>query len=165
MFQNVLDRRIKFPHDLDKDAANLIDRLLDYIPENRLGMKSSNPFEGYNEIKQHPFFSDVDWAGVESRSLKPPCFDLFTGTNTDSDESSKRDDSNNKKKQGAPADEDLRNTLDHCCQHRANDFGKKHWEGEVRVRRKIFLQRRRHMVLLQDGRVILLSRGHIKSEY
>lgn len=102
-------------------------------------MKSNNPFEGYLEIRQHPFFADVDWTSVESRSMRPPCFDLFTGTNTDSDESSKRDDSNNKKKPGALMDEDLRSILDACCQHRANEFGKKHWEGEVRVRRKIFL--------------------------
>jgi hypothetical protein len=25
---------------------------MDYVPENRLGMKSNNPFEGYDEIKK-----------------------------------------------------------------------------------------------------------------
>ena len=61
VFQKVLDRRLKFPKDLDKDAVNLIDRLLDYIPENRIGMKSKNPFDAYSEIKDHPYFSDIEW--------------------------------------------------------------------------------------------------------
>ena len=61
VFQKVLDRRLKFPMDLDKDAVNLIDRLLDYIPENRIGMKSKNPFDAYSEIKDHPYFSDIEW--------------------------------------------------------------------------------------------------------
>jgi len=60
-----LDRQIKFPHELDTHAIDLINKLLDYAPENRLGMKSNNPFEGYNEIKNHPFFSDVDFSGIE----------------------------------------------------------------------------------------------------
>jgi hypothetical protein len=90
----------------------LINKLLDYAPENRLGMKSNNPLEGYNEIKNHPFFADVDFVGIESRTLRLQCFDLFS-TNTDSDESSnKRDDSG--KKRVAHGDE-LKFIVDACC--------------------------------------------------
>jgi hypothetical protein len=130
---------------MDSNAVDIINKLLDYIPENRLGMKSNNPFEGYNEIKNHPFFADVDFQAIESRTLRLQYFDLFS-THTDSDESSnKRDDSG--KKRGAH-DDDLRNIVDACCQQRASQMAKVHWQGEVRVRRKLFLQRRRHMILL-----------------
>ena len=61
VFQKVLERKFKIPLDLDKDAANLIDRLLDYNPENRIGMKQKNPLDAYSEIKEHPYFSDIDW--------------------------------------------------------------------------------------------------------
>jgi hypothetical protein len=83
-------------------------------PENRLGMKSNNPFEGYQEIKKHPFFADIDFNAIEGRSVRPPCFDLFS-TFTDSDESSKRDDSS--KKRGLQSQDDyLKNIVDACCQ-------------------------------------------------
>jgi hypothetical protein len=82
-------------------------------PENRLGMKSNNPFEGYQEIKKHPFFADIDFNAIEERLVKPPCFDLFS-TFTDSDESSKRDDSS--KKRGIHSQDDyLKNIVDPCC--------------------------------------------------
>lgn len=61
VFQKVMDRKFKMPLDIDKDAANLIDRLLDFIPENRIGMKSKNPFDAYSEIKEHPYFSEIEW--------------------------------------------------------------------------------------------------------
>jgi hypothetical protein len=104
---------LKFPNEIDSHAVDLINKLMDYVPENRLGMKSNNPFEGYDEIKKHPFFADVDFSGIEARTLRLQCFDLFS-THTDSDESStnKRDDSG--KKRGAQEDE-LKNIVDACC--------------------------------------------------
>ena len=86
---------------------------MDYAPENRLGMKSNNPFEGYDEIKKHPFFTDVVFSGIESRTLILQCFDLFS-THTDSDESStnKRDDSGKKR---VAHDDELKNIVDACC--------------------------------------------------
>lgn len=57
----MLDRKIKYPHDLDKDAKNLIDRLLDYVPENRIGMRADL---GFDEIKMHPFFADIDFEAL-----------------------------------------------------------------------------------------------------
>jgi hypothetical protein len=77
---------------MDKDAKDLIDKLLQYIPEQRIGMRGFE-FEGYQEIKSHSFFADIDFNALEMRTIKVPCFDLFSQT-SDSDESStKRDDS------------------------------------------------------------------------
>jgi serine/threonine protein kinase len=39
VFQNVIERKISFPHYMDKDAKDLIEKLLDLTPDNRLGMK------------------------------------------------------------------------------------------------------------------------------
>jgi len=81
--------------------------------------------------------------------MKLPCtMDIFS-THSDSDESSnKREDSAKRKSHQASQDKfDIKSLLDQCCQHRAAEFGKKHWEEEVRVRRKIILTRRRHMIL------------------
>ncbi len=37
VFQNILERRLRFPGSMDADARDLIDKLLDYNPEKRLG--------------------------------------------------------------------------------------------------------------------------------
>jgi serine/threonine protein kinase len=152
---------------MDKDATDLIDKLLDYAPENRIGMKSKNPFDGYSEIKEHPFFSDIDFSQIESRTMKLPCcIDLFS-THSDSDESSnKRDISSERRNAIATNSADkLRNILDPCCKHRAYEFGKIHYDEEVRVKRKLILTRRRHMVLFVNGKLLLLRHGHIRTEY
>ena len=49
--------------------------------------------------------------------------------------------------------------------HRARGFVKKHWEGEIKLRRKIFLFKRRYMLVFEDGTLLILRHGHIKSEY
>jgi serine/threonine protein kinase len=53
---------------MSQDAVNLIVNLLNRNPSNRLG---AGP-EGAAEIKQHPFFSSLDWSAVENRQLPVP---------------------------------------------------------------------------------------------
>ena len=98
--------------------------------------------------------------------MKLPCtIDLFS-MHSDSDESSNKREDSAKRRVNYGIDRfDLKSLLDQCCQQRAGEFGKKHWEEEVRVRRKLILTRRRHMILFADGKVILLRRGHIRTEY
>ena len=119
----MLERNLKFPREVDSSAVDIINKLLDYVPENRLGMKSSNPFEGYEEIKKHPFFADVDFHAIEARTIKFPILDSIS-TNTDSDESSNRRDDSGKKK---GFEEDLKNIVDNCCKLRASFLAKVHW--------------------------------------
>jgi len=40
---------------MDKDAKDLIDKLLDYNPEKRLG------YNNFFQLKTHAFFSDIDF--------------------------------------------------------------------------------------------------------
>eukprot|EP01113_Clastostelium_recurvatum_P026688 TRINITY_DN3203_c0_g1_i1.p1 TRINITY_DN3203_c0_g1~~TRINITY_DN3203_c0_g1_i1.p1 ORF type:complete len:1543 (+),score=208.48 TRINITY_DN3203_c0_g1_i1:151-4779(+) len=64
-FQNILKRAIPWPEDpeISPDARDLIDKLLMLNPSERLG------HNGAEDIKQHPFFKDVNWATV--RTQKP----------------------------------------------------------------------------------------------
>lgn len=66
---------------MDPNARDLIDKLLDYNPENRLGMKvnlADNCANYYEEIKMHPFFSDIDFEALANKTLKIPCFDILS---------------------------------------------------------------------------------------
>jgi cGMP-dependent protein kinase 1 len=47
---------------------SLVHSLLDPNPSHRLGNRS----EGVREIQRHPFFGDIDWSAVASRSSAPP---------------------------------------------------------------------------------------------
>ena len=72
VFNNILDRRINFPHELESNARDLIDKLLDFNPENRIGLKS------YDEIKKHPYFKGVNWKHLGDKKIKVPCQDVLT---------------------------------------------------------------------------------------
>ena len=73
------------PRSLDKDARDLIDKLLEYTPENRIGM------QGYAEVKQHPYFKGIDFEKLHARKLPVPSKEVFNVSlktmGTESDES------------------------------------------------------------------------------
>ncbi|KAK9463629.1 uncharacterized protein V1516DRAFT_645170 [Lipomyces oligophaga] len=64
VFENILARRIAWPDvtedmpEVSGDAVDLINRLICTDPEKRLGARSAQ------EVKQHPFFSGIDWDNV-----------------------------------------------------------------------------------------------------
>jgi microtubule-associated serine/threonine kinase len=60
IFQNILERNIAWPPlgDLSPELMDLLDRLLEPDPERRLGHR------GAAEVKMHPWFCGVDWAGL-----------------------------------------------------------------------------------------------------
>ncbi|XP_074558723.1 phototropin-1A-like [Curcuma longa] len=66
-FANVLHKDLRFPGSISVSlpAKQLIYRLLHRDPRNRLGS-----CHGANEVKQHPFFSGINWALV--RCMNPP---------------------------------------------------------------------------------------------
>lgn len=68
IFQNIKDKKLKWPKVIDDTlsgpAKQLIMQFLDYDPSKRLGSK------GLAEIKQHPFFSNLDWENI--RNMTPP---------------------------------------------------------------------------------------------
>ena len=56
------------PQGLPSDALDLIVKLLNRDAKARLGAGPSDA----EEIKQHPFFADVNWDDVKGRKLKVP---------------------------------------------------------------------------------------------
>jgi serine/threonine protein kinase len=60
IFQNILERNIAWPPlgELSPELMDLLDRLLEPDPERRLGHR------GAAEVKMHPWFAGVDWAGL-----------------------------------------------------------------------------------------------------
>merc|ERR1712137_660481 len=58
IFQHILDRDIPWPavpEEMSEEAYDLINRLLEPNPSERLGAN------GVEEIKSHPFFADINW--------------------------------------------------------------------------------------------------------
>jgi len=66
VFNNILDRQLKFPKFLDSDAQDLIDKLLAYTPENRIGFRS------YEELKDHPFFIGIIFGDLSQKKVCVP---------------------------------------------------------------------------------------------
>ncbi len=61
-------KRIKFPDYVSAEAQDLITKLLDVNTQTRLGSGEN----GVNDIKSHPFFSDIQWDLLEQKHVEPP---------------------------------------------------------------------------------------------
>nr|AML76573.1 putative LOV domain-containing protein [Posidonia australis] len=70
-FTNILEKGLTFPGSIPVSLASrqLIHGLLQKDPNNRLGSTS-----GANEIKQHPFFQEINWPLI--RCMMPPQLDV-----------------------------------------------------------------------------------------
>lgn len=96
IYRKVLFGKIPWPHNMDPDAKDLIQKLLQQDPNKRLGcsiksdasrnntrldeiqetkrsitslMKFST---GYNQIMRHKFFKGIDWDQIRLRQMSPP---------------------------------------------------------------------------------------------
>lgn len=68
IYQKILAGRISFPRYFDKDAKDLIRKLLVADVTKRLG----NLKGGVEEIKQHKWFDKIDWAKLYNREMRVP---------------------------------------------------------------------------------------------
>ncbi|EPY49778.1 AGC/AKT protein kinase Gad8 [Schizosaccharomyces cryophilus OY26] len=66
MYRKILQDTLRFPDNIDKDGRNLLCGLLTRSPEKRLGSR------GAQEIKNHPFFADIDWKKLCAKKIQPP---------------------------------------------------------------------------------------------
>ena len=69
MYDLIKTNPVKFPKriPLSEEAKDVIRKLLEKNPKNRLGSK-----EGIEEIKRHPFFASIDFKAVEEKKLPAP---------------------------------------------------------------------------------------------
>ena len=64
----IYEQGVKYPDHLNKNAKDLIKKLLVIDPNERLG---SGP-DGSENIKKHPFFKGINWNDAYQRKIKPP---------------------------------------------------------------------------------------------
>uniref|UniRef100_M4BT22 Protein kinase domain-containing protein n=1 Tax=Hyaloperonospora arabidopsidis (strain Emoy2) TaxID=559515 RepID=M4BT22_HYAAE len=71
MCSKIMKSPLKFPahFGLSSEVKSLISALLDRDPTYRIG---SRPGAGVEDIKNHVFFTSIDWALLEKRGIKPP---------------------------------------------------------------------------------------------
>jgi len=80
----VVEKEPRFPRDIfSPEATSLLQGLLQKRPEKRLGCGP----KGFQEIKEHPYFSNIDWGLLEAGYIDPP----FTPNRFDVNAASLRD--------------------------------------------------------------------------
>ena len=70
IFTKILERDFLYPEDMNEDAIDLIDQLLQIDPTKRLGAGRDGAMNDFAALKQHPFFKGVDFKSLARRS--PP---------------------------------------------------------------------------------------------
>jgi len=68
IFHNIEYGELKIPNFVSPEAAEILRRLLERDPKKRLG----GSIKDAQEIKEHPYFKDVDWNKVYNKQIKPP---------------------------------------------------------------------------------------------
>jgi len=66
---SILFQQIPFPSYLSEDVVDLITKLLDVNDATRLGAGGK---KGLQDIKNHKFFSQIDWELLEQKHVEPP---------------------------------------------------------------------------------------------
>lgn len=66
MYKKILQEPLRFPDGFDRDAKDLLIGLLSRDPKRRLG------YAGAEEIKHHPFFSQMSWKRLLMKGYIPP---------------------------------------------------------------------------------------------
>ncbi|KAE8352445.1 kinase-like domain-containing protein [Aspergillus coremiiformis] len=68
MYKNIAFGKVRFPRDaLSTEGRNFVKGLLNRNPKHRLGAKGDA-----KELKEHPFFHDVDWEALSRKQVIPP---------------------------------------------------------------------------------------------
>jgi 3-phosphoinositide dependent protein kinase-1 len=80
IFQKVLKVDLKFPIGFDKTAQDLVQKLLRYDPNQRIG--NADPGKTYTSIRSHPFFDGIQFDTLRCQT-PPPIYPYLPGLNSD----------------------------------------------------------------------------------
>lgn len=80
IFKEILGCAVDFPQGFDKDAEDLVRRLLKIDPRERLG--AQDEFGYYQSIRAHPFFDGIDWTTLRQQT-PPPIYPYLPGVSQD----------------------------------------------------------------------------------
>jgi serine/threonine protein kinase len=64
LFRSILNLNLRYPNDMSVEAKNLMKSI--FVKSGRLGQS------GAHEIKQHPFFSEINWDSILKKKIRPP---------------------------------------------------------------------------------------------
>ena len=84
MYELITNKELRFPKkfNVSEEAKDLLKKLLVKKQNERLGING-----GFDEIKKHPFFKDMDFKALEAKKIeapfKPALEDSFDVTNFD----------------------------------------------------------------------------------
>ena len=71
---SIFSEPLKFPRGVNRQARDLIKKLLNTDPEKRLG----TGLEDAKSVKLHPYFKGIDWNLYQNRKVKPPYTPKFS---------------------------------------------------------------------------------------
>jgi serine/threonine protein kinase len=75
VYEMILNSKVPFPEEMDPVAVDFIGRLLDKNPETRLG----SGVDDVEELKKHPYFTNIDWDRVYKKEYRPQWIPKFFG--------------------------------------------------------------------------------------
>ena len=67
---DVYKKPVRYPSYINDKAKDLISKFLEIDPNKRLGSAEN----GWEDVKSHPYFEDVDWDKAKEKKLTPPFF-------------------------------------------------------------------------------------------
>ena len=70
VFQKITDRQLMVPNECEPEVVDIVDRLLQLAPENRLGAGPAGSDNDYEALKNHPFFKGINFEKLDS--ISPP---------------------------------------------------------------------------------------------
>lgn len=76
MFEKIMKAEITFPPFMTAHSQDILSKLLVRDPKLRLGSGERDAAE----LKEHPFFQDVDWSGLQAGSINPPWVPTVAGS-------------------------------------------------------------------------------------
>lgn len=76
MFEKIMKADLTFPNQVGDHAKDLLSRLLIRDPKARLGSGEADA----QELKEHPFFCDVNWAELATGKVPPPWVPTMAGS-------------------------------------------------------------------------------------
>jgi serine/threonine protein kinase len=74
IFFNIENAELRIPQFVSKDAGNLLRKLLEKDPLKRIGSSDKDA----EEIKEDPYFKDINWDDVYNKKNEPPTINNYT---------------------------------------------------------------------------------------
>lgn len=79
LFDMILNQDVKYPSTLTPPARSILMGLLNKNPLHRLGGST----KGAQDVKNHPFFNNMNWEEMYEKKVKPPFVPNINGTDDD----------------------------------------------------------------------------------